>query len=83
MKYEFIDTELGGEVWQGKKEDEPVPYLCSRVFKKRKGDVRSPRNTFLHGRGGAKNISCLYRFEAAAGERVNMLNLQCNICVIK
>lgn len=32
----------------------------------------SPRNVFLHGRGGAKNITCLYRFEAGLGERVRL-----------
>lgn len=69
MKYEFVDTDLGGELWPGKK-DEEVPPLCSRVFRKRKGNIQGPRNTFLHGRGGAKNISCLYRFEASLGERV-------------
>lgn len=69
MRYEFIDTDLGGDVWEGKKSEE-VPPLCSRVFRKRKGNVQGPRNVFLHGRGGAKNITCLYRFEAAIGERV-------------
>lgn len=45
--------------------------LCSRTFKSRRGEFRSPRNVFLHGRGGAKNLSCLYRFEAKAGEQVS------------
>ncbi|XP_058834641.1 uncharacterized protein LOC131691912 isoform X2 [Topomyia yanbarensis] len=71
IKYEFVDTELGGEPYLGQKGEE-VPLLCSRVFRKRKGDFQSPRNVFLHGRGGAKNISCLYRFEAAVGERVRI-----------
>lgn len=44
--------------------------LCSRTFKNRRGEFRSPRNVFLHGRGGAKNLSCLYRFEASVGEQV-------------
>lgn len=47
--------------------------LCSRTFKGRRGEFRSPRNVFLHGRGGAKNLSCLYRFEAKAGEQVRKL----------
>ncbi|XP_055538811.1 uncharacterized protein LOC129726149 [Wyeomyia smithii] len=71
IKYEFVDTELGGEPYLGQKGEE-VPLLCSRVFRKRKGDFQSPRNVFLHGRGGAKNISCLYRFEASVGERVRI-----------
>ncbi|XP_055602820.1 uncharacterized protein LOC129751377 isoform X2 [Uranotaenia lowii] len=73
IKYEFIDTELGGEPYLGQKgDDTEIPILCSRVFKKRKGEFQSPRNVFLHGRGGAKNISCLYRFEASFGERVRI-----------
>lgn len=44
--------------------------LCSRTFKNRRGEFRSPRNVFLHGRGGAKNLSCLYKFEAGVGEQV-------------
>ncbi|XP_055632002.1 uncharacterized protein LOC129771902 [Toxorhynchites rutilus septentrionalis] len=71
IKYEYIDTELGGEPYLGQKGEE-VPLLCSRVFRKSNGDFQSPRNVFLHGRGGAKNISCLYRFEASVGERVRI-----------
>lgn len=71
MRYEFVDTDLGGEPWPGKKGEE-VPPLCSRVFRKRKDNFQGPRNVFLHGRGGAKNISCLYRFEASVGERVRI-----------
>lgn len=76
MKYEFVDTDLGGDVWPGRK-GEDVPLLCSRVFKKRRGEFQSPRNVFLHGRGGAKNLTCLYRIEASAGERVS----QYMICI--
>lgn len=50
--------------------------LCSRTFKSRRGDVRSPRNVFLHGRGGAKNLSCLYRFEAGVGEQVGFIVME-------
>ncbi|XP_001841887.2 uncharacterized protein LOC6031035 isoform X2 [Culex quinquefasciatus] len=71
IKYEFVDTELGGEPYLGQK-GEDVPLLCSRVFRKRKGEFQSPRNVFLHGRGGASNITCLYRFEASVGERVRI-----------
>lgn len=47
--------------------------LCSRTFRSRRGEFRSPRNVFLHGRGGAKNLSCLYRFEANVGEQVKII----------
>lgn len=68
-----MDTDLGGENWVGRRGEDPVPALCSRVFRKRQGNFQSPRNVFLHGRGGAKNISCLYRFEAEIGERVSYM----------
>ncbi|KAL1381830.1 hypothetical protein pipiens_013313 [Culex pipiens pipiens] len=71
IKYEFVDTELGGEPYIGQK-SEDIPLLCSMVFRKRKGEFQSPRNVLLHGRGGAINITCLYRFEASVGERVRI-----------
>uniref|UniRef100_A0A8D8GCY4 (northern house mosquito) hypothetical protein n=1 Tax=Culex pipiens TaxID=7175 RepID=A0A8D8GCY4_CULPI len=55
-----------GEPYLGQK-GEDVPVLW-----KRKGEFQSPRNVFLHGRGGASNITCLYRFEASVGERVRI-----------
>lgn len=71
INYEFVDTDLGGDPWPGRRGEDPVPQLCSRVFRKRSGTVQSPRNVFLHGRGGARNMTCLYRFEAGVGERVS------------
>jgi hypothetical protein len=85
LNYEFVDTEMGGEPmrFDGKvgraakhqldddKKMENEFSLCSRTFRSRRGEFRSPRNVFLHGRGGAKNLSCLYRFEAKAGEQVS------------
>jgi hypothetical protein len=78
LNYEFVDTEMGGEPMKfdgnGNADDKKMENeiaLCSRTFKSRRGEFRSPRNVFLHGRGGAKNLSCLYRFEASAGEQVS------------
>ncbi|XP_039230702.1 uncharacterized protein LOC6539435 [Drosophila yakuba] len=73
LNYEFVDTEQGGETWAGRRGEDPVPPLCSRIFKKRKGNIQVPRNVFLYGRGGAKNITCLYRFEAGPSERVKLV----------
>ncbi|KNC30893.1 hypothetical protein FF38_09290 [Lucilia cuprina] len=73
LNYEFVDTEQGGEAWPGRRGEEPVPPLCSRVFRKRKGNIQVPRNVFLYGRGGAKNLTCLYRFEAGPSERVRLV----------
>lgn len=70
--YEFVDTRLPGEPWIGRKEDN-FSSKCSRVFRnKKKGTVGLPRNVFMYGRGGASNLSCLYRFEAPAGERIRL-----------
>lgn len=60
-------------MWSGRRgEETPIPPLCSRVFRRRRGDFQSPRNVFLHGRGGARNLTCLYRFEAGLGERIRI-----------
>lgn len=79
LNYEFVDTELGGDLLtfdETKEEERKMANefaLCSRTFKSRRGEFRSPRDVFLHGRGGAKNLSCLYRFEAAVGETVSYI----------
>lgn len=73
-----MDTELGGDLLtfdENNDDDKKLESefaLCSRTFKNRRGEFRSPRNVFLHGRGGAKNLSCLYRFEASVGETVSV-----------
>lgn len=82
LKYEFVDTDLGGEKWLGRKGEEPIPPLCSRMFRKKRGNFQSPRNVFLHGRGGAKNLTCLYRFEAGVGEKVSHINDTKHACVV-
>lgn len=70
LKYEFVDTRLGGDEWYS--QDDPGP--CHRVFRKSHvGEVVSPRNVFLYGRGGAGDIHCVYRFEADSDERVRLI----------
>ena len=87
LKYEFVDTNLGGEPWTGRgailatgavsaagRPLSRAPIPCARIFRRmRSGDVFSPRNVFMFGRGGAANLSCIYRIEAAANERVSEL----------
>lgn len=69
LMYEFVDTKLGGEPWSKKYEG----GVCHRVFRKQHvGDVISPNNVFLYGRGGAKDLDCVYRFEAENGERIRL-----------
>lgn len=73
LKYEFVDTRLGGEQWNGKKTDEFANSPCVRIFRrKKKGTIRSPRNVFFFGKGGAKNLSCIYRIEGSPSERVKL-----------
>ncbi|KAJ1522885.1 hypothetical protein ONE63_002027 [Megalurothrips usitatus] len=86
LHYEFVDTTLGGEPWSGRgailatgavsSAGRPLsrpPIPCARLFRKlRSGEVTSPRNVFMFGRGGATNLSCIYRIEAAANERIRL-----------
>ncbi|XP_014287484.1 uncharacterized protein [Halyomorpha halys] len=65
--YEFVDTRLGGEGMKG-------AGPCARIFRRAKtGHIRSPRNVFMFGRGGAANLTCLYRLECAPGERIELV----------
>ncbi|XP_058797268.1 uncharacterized protein LOC131667689 [Phymastichus coffea] len=68
--YEFVDLYQDGD-----------PYgagPCSRVFYSRNRDsypdrrFRAPRDIFLYGRGGAKNLTCIYRFEGEHDEVVKL-----------
>ncbi|RZF39533.1 hypothetical protein LSTR_LSTR001054 [Laodelphax striatellus] len=73
IRYEFVDTRYVGEPWPGRKGEDPPPQPCSRVFKRSKsGHIRPPKDIFLYGRGGAKNMSCLFRIEAGQNERIKL-----------
>ncbi|XP_057323638.1 uncharacterized protein LOC130666541 [Microplitis mediator] len=64
-RYEFISTLQGGEVWG----EGP----CSRVWRKVKsGEVTSPKDVRLYGRGGQSKLECFYRIEAGVGERIRL-----------
>ncbi|KAJ8948652.1 hypothetical protein NQ318_022720 [Aromia moschata] len=70
LKYEFVDTRLGGDPWSEKESGGP----CDRVFRKQHvGEVTTPRNVFLYGRGGARDLQCTYRFEVGVDERVRII----------
>lgn len=68
LKYEFVDVSLEGN------QDQHSQNPCDRVFRPglHRGRFTSPHSTFLYGRGGQQNISCMYRFEAGSGERVKL-----------
>lgn len=71
IKYEFVDTRLGGEPFPDKKS--PDSITCHRVFKRQHvGEITGPRNVFLFGRGGSKHFHCIYRFKAGVNERVQL-----------
>lgn len=82
LKYEFIDTRLGGEHWHQyaqhmqaeQQQQQKQQITCARVFRKIKsGEVFSPRNVFMYGRGGAVNLTCVYRLEAGSGEKIRLM----------
>ncbi|XP_034193271.1 uncharacterized protein LOC117610238 isoform X2 [Osmia lignaria lignaria] len=64
-QYEFISTIQVGEPWGD--------GVCSRVWRKvRSGEVTSPRDVRLFGRGGSARLDCRYRIEAGPDERVRL-----------
>ncbi|EZA51466.1 hypothetical protein X777_09735 [Ooceraea biroi] len=64
-QYEFISTLQSGEPWGD--------GICSRIWRKtRVGEVMSPRDVRLFGRGGASKLDCRYRVEASTGERIRL-----------
>lgn len=69
LKYEFVDTRLGGDPWPTQEQQ----GNCHRVFHKAHvGEITAPRSVFLYGRGGARDLHCVFRFQAEPGERVRL-----------
>ncbi|XP_012251545.2 uncharacterized protein LOC105683496 [Athalia rosae] len=69
LRYEFVHANGDGGV--------PVheSMSCNEVFKSsvsRAGKFTSPKSVFFYGRGGAQNLSCIYRFEADSEQRVQL-----------
>lgn len=48
-------------------------FVSSLMERKDVNVFKSVRNVFFFGRGGAKNLSCVHRFEAQRGERVRVV----------
>lgn len=69
LRYEFVHSNEGGV---------PVheSMSCNKVFKSssslKSGKFNSPKSVFFYGRGGSQNLSCVYRFEAAPHQRVQL-----------
>ncbi|XP_011559939.3 uncharacterized protein LOC105390349 [Plutella xylostella] len=71
--YEFVDLHQDGEPWG---RGPCSRRFASRSFPEAPPDppvtFSSPRDVFLYGRGGSRNISCTYRFEANPGEVIRV-----------
>nr|XP_021207609.1 uncharacterized protein LOC101744340 isoform X2 [Bombyx mori] len=69
LRYEFVDVSEQGQPLTDSKS------ACDRVFKSAltySGRFQAPRAIFYYGRGGAQNLTCILRFEAKQGERVQL-----------
>ncbi|XP_050310643.1 uncharacterized protein LOC126746434 [Anthonomus grandis grandis] len=66
--YEFVDLHLDGEPYG----EGPCSRKFSALSNESQQKFRSPSDIFLYGRGGSKNISCIYRFEGQKGEKIKI-----------
>lgn len=84
MKYEFVDLHQDGAPMGGGELDCNRKFVSSLMDRKDPAIFRSVRNVFLFGRGGTRNLKCIYKFEGMRGERVRIklrkvttMNRQC------
>ncbi|CAK1580186.1 unnamed protein product [Parnassius mnemosyne] len=69
LRYEFVDVSEQGQPLTNSQS------ACDRVFKSAQtysGRFQAPRAIFYYGRGGAQNLTCILRFEAKYGERIQL-----------
>ncbi|XP_023940214.2 uncharacterized protein LOC112047349 [Bicyclus anynana] len=69
LRYEFVDVSEQGQPLVDSQS------ACDRVFKSAltySGRFQAPRAIFYYGRGGAQNLTCILRFEAKHGERIQL-----------
>lgn len=73
LRYEFIDQ--SAERRQGP--EDVGPAACNRAFSVGSGYFGSPKNVFFYGRGGRRNLTCVFRFAPSSPEdRVRVTVLQ-------
>ncbi|XP_073842402.1 uncharacterized protein isoform X2 [Musca autumnalis] len=72
LKYEFIDLHQDGLPMGGGELDCNRKFVSSLMDRKDPAIFRSVRNIFLFGRGGTRNLKCIYKFEGMRGERVRI-----------
>nr|CAH7729401.1 unnamed protein product [Callosobruchus chinensis] len=80
--YEFVDLHVDGEPFGDGPCSRKFGYTTSNKVpdegistaneEERQQKFRSPRDVFLYGRGGARNLSCVYRFESPPDLRVKL-----------
>ncbi|VVD04805.1 unnamed protein product [Leptidea sinapis] len=69
LRYEFVDVSEQGQPLTDSKS------ACDRIFKSAQtysGRFQAPKAIFYYGRGGSQNLTCILRFEAKLGERVQL-----------
>lgn len=64
LRYEFV--EQSAERRQGP--EDAGPAACSRTFVSGSGYFGSPKNVFFYGRGGRRNLTCVFRFVPGSPE---------------
>lgn len=72
LKYEFIDLHQDGLPMGGGELDCNRKFVSNLMDRKDPAIFRSVRNIFLFGRGGTRNLKCVYKFEGMRGERVRI-----------
>lgn len=69
LRYEFVDQSVERRQGPG----DGGPAACSRIFAAGSGYFGSPKNVFFYGRGGRRNLTCVYRFiPGSPDERVRV-----------
>lgn len=77
LRYEFVDTSLeGAKVPESRN-------LCDRIFTSTGasssfGKFYSPKSVFFYGRGGSKNLNCVFKFKPNTGEKVQLRFISAN-----
>lgn len=77
LRYEFVDMSLEGV---------KIPEsrnLCDRIFTSTGasssfGKFYSPKNVFFYGRGGSKDLKCIFKFKPNIGEKVQLRFISAN-----
>lgn len=64
LRYEFVDQSAERRQGPG----DAGPAACSRAFTAGSGFFGSPKNVFFYGRGGRRNLTCVFQFTPGSPE---------------